>query len=965
MVRTVPATGHARRHADRGALTVAHAWRTALAALLLTGLACVAHAASRERLSLDPGWLFHPGDVPYPPIKGHGESYGNAKAGSAPGAAATDFDDSGWRVLDLPHDWAVEGAFDPNENISQGYHARGVGWYRRYFQLPAADRGRHLELQFDAVATHSTVWVNGIVVNRNWSGYNGRNIDITPYVRYGESVNTIAVRVDANPMEGWWYEGAGIYRHTWLVKRDALHIATDGVHADPVALASGKWTLPVDVTVDSSDHAARAAELEVSLLDTAGAEVARGRAAVRVDPLKSATAHVDIAVDSPALWSVADPRVYRVRALLREPAGAAAREIDRAEVQTGFRTIRFDADQGFFLNGQHVKLQGVCIHQDHAGVGVALPDSIWAFRLRRLKEMGVNAIRFAHNAPAAEVLDMADRLGFLVMDENRNFNTSPDYLAQLTWMVRRDRNHPSVVLWSVFNEEPMQGTEMGYEMVRRMSAAVKALDTSRPVTAAMNGGMFADVNVSQVVDVVGFNYQIKDYDRFHQLHPRIPMTSSEDTSAFMSRGEFTSDAAAHHSAGYDEDAAYWGNTHRQAWRAIAERPFIAGGFVWTGFDYRGEPTPFDWPSVSSVFGAMDLCGFPKTAYWLHQAQWTRDRPVVKIEPHWNWPGREGQAVHVMVLTNAPRIRLLLNGRAIAEQDVDPYEMASFQVAYSPGRLEAVALRGGVEIARDVIETSGTPARLVLVPDRAALAGDGLDALPVAVSAVDAQGRAVPTANLPVRFEVAGAGTLIGVGNGDANSHESDKASARSLYNGLAQVILQSRRGGSGALTLRATAPGLAPAELVLAVQAAPAPPAVPVAQPVTQLPWWRYSPAAAQRPDPNVVLADNDMNSWSWGEVPMKQSPEAAPWRLYRTDLRLREDLNDGRARLVFHDIAGRAQVWLGGALLGEKTDAAPAPFSVRLPRGDTKRQLTVLVESTPAQPSGIRDRVVVERGAP
>ncbi|MEP6502761.1 MAG: beta-galactosidase GalA [Betaproteobacteria bacterium] len=928
-------------------------------------LAGAAHADPRERLSLDQGWLFHLGDVPTAPIKGHGESYNNAKAGSAPGAAAADFDDSGWRSLDLPHDWAVEGGFDKDENISQGYRARGVGWYRRYFQLATADRGKHLELQFDAVATHSTVWVNGIVVNRNWSGYNGRNIDITPYVRYGDDVNTIAVRVDANPMEGWWYEGAGIYRHTWLVKRNALHIATDGLHADPVSTGPGKWSLPVEVTVDSSDRVARGAELEVSLLDPAGIEVARGHAGVRVDALQSTVAHVDVAVDGPEPWSVDRPRVYRVRALLRERGGAQAPELDRVEVQTGFRTLRFDANEGFFLNGQHLKLQGVCIHQDHAGVGVAVPEAIWAFRLRRLKEMGVNAIRFAHNAPAAEVLDLADRLGFLVMDENRNFNTSPDYLQQLAWMVRRDRNHPSVILWSVFNEEPMQGTEVGYEMVRRMSAAVKALDTSRPVTAAMNGGMFADVNVSQVVDVVGFNYQIPEYDRFHKAHPTLPMTSSEDTSAFMSRGEFTTDAAAHRSASYDEDAAYWGNTHRQAWRAIAQRPFMAGGFVWTGFDYRGEPTPFDWPSAGSVFGAMDLCGFAKTAFWLHQAQWVHDRPVVKIEPHWNWPSKEGRDVHVMVLTNAPRVRLLLNGQAIAERDVDPFEMASFQVPYAPGRLEAIALRDGVEIARDRVEPAGAPTRLVLLPDRTSLAGDGLDALPVTVGAVDAQGRPVPTADAAVRFALAGAGTLIGVGNGDANSHESEKASARRLYNGLAQVILQSRRGGDGALTLRATSPGLAPAELTLAVHAVPALAAVPVARSITQLPWWRFSPASAQRLDPNVVLADNDMNSWSWGEVPMKQAPEAAPWRLYRTDLRLRADLNDGHARLVFREIAGRAQVWLGGAMLGEKADVAPAPFSVRVPPGELRRQLTVLVESTATAPSGIRDRVTVERDGP
>ena len=932
-------------------------------AIAVFAFGAAAHAESRERLSLDQGWLFHRGDIAFPAIKGHGASYNNAKAGNASGAAAADFDDSDWRRVDLPHDWAVEGGFDPNENLSQGYRARGVGWYRRYFQVATLDRGKHLELQFDAIATHSTVWVNGIVVNRNWSGYNGRDIDITPYVRYGERVNTIAVRVDADQMEGWWYEGAGIYRHTWLVKRNAVHIATDGIHANPVSGDGKRWSLPVEVTVDSSAKMAHDAELDVSLIDPDGAEVAKGSARVQVGALQSTTARLELNIEAPQLWSVAKPKMYRVQALLHDDSAPQANELDRADLQTGFRTIRFDANEGFFLNGEHLKLQGVCIHQDHAGVGVAVPEAIWEFRLRRLKEMGVNAIRFAHNAPAAEVLDLADRMGFLVMDENRNFNASPDYLQQLAWMVRRDRNHPSVILWSVFNEEPMQGTEVGYEMVRRMSAAVKALDTTRPVTAAMSGGLFTDVNVSQAVDVVGFNYQVGAYDRFHKEHPALALTSSEDTSAFMSRGEFTTDASAHHAASYDDDAAYWGNTHRQAWRAIAERPFMAGGFVWSGFDYRGEPSPFDWPSAGSVFGAMDLCGFPKTAFYLHQAQWVRDRTVVKIEPHWNWPGKDGRKIHVMVLTNAPRLRLLLNGQVIGEQDVDPFEMAHFQVPYAPGRLEAIALRDGVELGRDTVETAGAPVKLVLTPDRAALSGDGLDAVPVTVSAVDAQGRAVPTADLPVRFEVAGAGTLIGVGNGDANSHESEKASARKLYNGLAQVILQSQRGGSGSLMLRAASPGMQDAEISLSIRAAPVRVAVAAAEPLTELSYWRYSPASAQRPDPNMVLADSDMNSWTWGEVPMKQTPEALTWRMYRTDLRLRADLNDGRAHLVFRELAGKAEVWLTGVKLGEKTSDAPADFSVVLPTGAKQRQLTVLIESQPTHSSGIRDRVTVRRG--
>jgi len=929
---------------------------TAALALLAAGSAW---AGTRERLSLDAGWLFHLGDVAPPAVKGHGMSYGSAKAGSAGGAAATDYDDSGWRRLDLPHDWVVEGPFDAGENASQGYRPRGIGWYRRYLQLPPSDRGRHIELQFDAIATLSQVWVNGIVVNRNWSGYNGRNIDITPYLRYGEDVNTIAVRVDADAQEGWWYEGAGIYRHTWLVKRDAVHIATDGVHADPVRKGE-HWVLPVTVDVESSAKAAHDAQVEVSLLDPAGREVAKGRAPVHVGGLDAATARLELSVSKPALWTLQHPALYHVRSVLRDGRG----ELDRVEVQTGFRTLRFDADRGFFLNEQPLKLQGVAIHQDHAGVGVAVPESIWEFRLRQLKAMGVNAVRFAHNAPAAEVLDLADRLGLLVMDENRNFNPSPDYMQQLTWLVRRDRNHPSVILWSIFNEEPLQGSEAGYEMARRMVAQVKKLDATRPVTAAMHDGLFGEVNVTQAVDVAGFNYQPWAYDRFHKLHPTQPLTSTEDTSAYMTRGAYDSDREHHVLDSYDDEPSEWGATHRKAWRAIAERPFVAGSFVWTGLDYRGEPTPFEWPSASSFFGAMDLCAFPKMAFWIHQAHWVKDRLVLKLVPHWNWTGREGRPIRVMVATNAPRVRLLLDGKPVGEADVDPIDMVTFQVPYAPGRLEAVALRDGKELGRDTVETSGAAARLVLTPDRPVLAGDGLDAVPVTVSAVDAQGRPVATANLPVHFDIDGAGSIIGVGNGDPNSHEADKGNDRSLFNGLAQVIVQSRRAGRGPLTLRATSPGMQGAVAMIDVKAVAAPPAVPAAEPFTKIGGWRIAPAQAERPDPGMAPSYGDMNTWGWGEPPMKQGPETQPWRVYRASFGVRADRNDGRARLVFREIAGRAEVWVDDVKLGDKTDPAPGPLVLALPKGAAQRTLNVLVQSQPGQPSGLVGRVVLEAGA-
>lgn len=774
-----------------------------------------------ERLSLDLGWRFHRGDILAPVPRTGDQTYASTKAGAAGGAAALRYDASSWREIDLPHDFVVEGPFEASANVAQGYRPKGVAWYRRSLRLDPADQGKHLELQFDGIATNATVWFNGNVVAHDWSAYSSLYIDVTAFARFGDELNAIAVRVDADPLEGWWYEGGGIYRHTWLVKRAPVHLISDGVYAHPRRAPDGRWTLPVEATVANVGEALAEAEVEVVLVDPDGRAVAQGLTKVSVAPLERSVARLSLELAEPRLWSIETPTLYAVRTTVRQ-AGA---ERDAAVTLCGFRTERFDPDHGFFLNDKPVKIQGVCIHQDHAGVGIALPDAIIDYRLGRLKALGCNAIRSSHNAPTRELLDAADRLGFLVMDENRLFNTSPDYLRMLEWMVRRDRNHPSVILWSVFNEEPLQGRREGYEMVRRMAASVKRLDTTRPVTAAMNGGMFNAVNVSQAVDVVGFNYQIDAYDRFHAANPTKPITSSEDTSAVSTRGEYATDMTAHLLTSYDDVARPWGATHRAAWKAIATRPFIAGAFVWTGFDYRGEPQPFEWPTVSSSFGIMDLCGFEKTAFYIHQAQWVKDRPVLHLVPHWNWSGREGQPILVVAMANTETVALLLNGKLIGEQKVDPFEMNEWHVPYAPGRLEAVGKTGGRAVAHAVVETTGAPVALRLTPDRSDLAGDGRDATPVTVEALDARGRPVPTANLAVNFTISG-GRIIGLGNGDANSHEPEKGDARSLYNGLAQVIVQTQVGASGALTLRAQAATLKAAETRIAVRADPGPPSV-------------------------------------------------------------------------------------------------------------------------------------------
>lgn len=775
-----------------------------------------------ERLSLDLGWRFHLGDVPMPVPHTGDQSYASTKAGAAGGAAGLRYDASSWRQLDLPHDFVVEGPFVETANVAQGYRPKGVAWYRRTLRLDPSDRGKHLELQFDGIATNATIWVNGNVVAHSWSAYSSVYVDITAFARFGDELNAIAVRVDADPLEGWWYEGGGLYRHTWLVKRPPVHLITDGVYAHPRKDADGRWRLPVEATVANVGEATADAEVEAVLVDAAGRVAAQGRTRVSIAPLDRSVVRLALEVAEPKLWSIETPTLYEVRTTVRQ--GGAV--VDEAVTLCGFRTQRFDADKGFFLNDKPVKIQGVCIHQDHAGLGVALPDSIIDFRLRRLKALGCNAIRSSHNAPTRELLDAADRLGFLVMDENRLFNTSPDYVRLVEWLVRRDRNHPSVILWSVFNEEPLQGRREGYEMVRRMAAVVKRLDKTRPVTAAMNGGMFNAVNVSQAVDVVGFNYQISAYDKFHAANPTKPITSSEDTSAVSTRGEYATDMGAHLLTSYDDLARPWGATHRAAWKAIATRPFVAGAFVWTGFDYRGEPQPFEWPTASSSFGIMDLCGFEKASFYIHQAQWVTDRPVLHLIPHWNWPGREGQKIRVMAMANTETVALMLNGKLIGEQKVDPFEMNEWMVPYAPGRLEAVAKTGGRVVAHAVVETTDAPVALRLTPDRMGLAGDGRDATPITVGALDAKGRPVPTANLPVSFEIVG-GRIIGLGNGDANSHEPEKGSSRSLYNGLAQVIVQTDEGGSGVLVLRANAGALKGAETRIAVHTDRGPPSVP------------------------------------------------------------------------------------------------------------------------------------------
>ena len=927
-------------------------------------MACIfqialAHAQTsvREKLSLDNGWRFYQGDIAMPVIKGQDMSYGNAKAGKAWGAADPKFDDTEWQLLKLPHDWAVDNPYDSTENSNQGYRKRGIGWYRRNFKIDKNDRGKHVELQFDGIATHCTVWVNGTIMHRNYCGYTSFYIDITAMVKYGDELNNIAIKVDAVTQEGWWYEGAGMYRHAWLVKTSPVHIITDGVYAHPVKNANGSWTIPVETTIENSGKTPASVEIESTLFDRTDKQIVQGKTTVNVAALDQTTGKFSLPVINPTLWTLEEPAMYKVRTVVSSNGKA----IDTFFTSCGFRTIKFTTDSGFYLNDKYVKIKGVCNHQDHAGVGVAVPNSLWEFRLKKLKEMGVNGYRCSHNPPAAEFLDACDRMGILVMDENRNFNASPEYLQQLEWMVRRDRNHPSIILWSVFNEEPVQGTEVGYEMVRRMNAEVKKLDTTRPVTAAMSGGLFSSLNVSNAVDVMGFNYQIKDYDRFHKEHPNLPITSSEDVSGLMTRGEYVTDKKKHVIGSYDSENPSWGATHRVAWKAVAERRFLAGCFVWTGFDYRGETQPLEWPTASSSFGIMDLCGFPKTAFYIHQAQWVLDKPILHLVPHWNWPTDSvGKNIKVMALSNAENVKLYLNGKLIQESPVDKYEMVTWQVPYHPGKLEAVGFKNGKEVSRFKVETTTEPVSIELIPDRKTIAGDGADAMPVTVRVLDAKGRPVETANMPIEFEVSGAGNIIGLGNGDANSHEPDKGNKRSLYNGLAQIILQSKVNSRGQLTLIARSGNLKPATIIINVKDTVQIATVAVVNPFIQLDRWKISPVTTTRPDAALVLTDYSQSRWPATRPGQLQNFEQGNFAVFTTSFKPFAAQRNAGARLIFKGVVGKAEIWLDKKLIASKTTTGSEDIVIQIPPSQNDQKLNVLIETEKGQKAGLGGAVTV-----
>lgn len=780
-----------------------------LACLLFTTALCSAQRVHRD---IDGGWKFHFG---YAGDPSRDFNYGVAtifsKTGGARGTAIdARFNDSAWRTLDLPHDWAVELPFANSASFdveSHGYKPVGglfpetsIGWYRKHFSVPAQDSGRRFQLQFDGIFRDARVWVNGFYLGNNLSGYLGVSYDITDYLRFDKD-NVIVVRVDASQYEGWFYEGAGIYRHVWLNEYDNVHIPDGGLFVHTAGDA-----VTVETTVENQGLSASRATVSSYITDRNGRVLGRTKAApVTLDVNGRQTVRQTITVASPHLWSLEDPYLYRVYSVV----ASGDNTLDSRGARFGFRTLAFDADKGFFLNGKHVKILGTDNHQDHAGLGSALPDYMQYYRIRTLKNMGANAYRTSHNAPTEALLDACDSLGMLVLDENRLLNSSPEYLDQLERLILRDRNHPSVFLWSIGNEEGwVQANGNGKRIAQTLLAKQQELDPTRTSTyAADMANWFPGIN--EVIPIRGFNYRQYGVADYHRNHPHQPIIGTEMGSTVTTRGIYERDSIRGYLPDEDMTAPYWASTAETWWKLAAVNDYWSGAFVWTGFDYRGEPTPFRWPNINSHFGLMDVCGFPKNIYYYYQSWWT-DKDVLHISPHWNWGYRRGKPIDVWVNSNADSVELFLNGVSLGEKDMPRDGHLVWSVNYAPGSLEAIAHKKGRTFSTRV-ETTGPPVEVVLTPYKTTMLADGKDAAVLNISVVDKEGRVVPDADNMIRFFISGPGKIIGVGNGDPSSHEPDKCAdgawQRSLFNGHCQVIVQST-GDPGAIRFEARATGL-------------------------------------------------------------------------------------------------------------------------------------------------------------
>ena len=795
-----------------------------LGLLLFSTSLCLANSRPEKRVSFDQNWRFNLGDVP------NGQDTG--------------LNDSQWRQLDLPHDWSIEGEFSENAPSGTGGGALpgGIGWYRKTFNVPLASKGKLLFIEFDGVYRNSEVWINGHYLGKRPYGYSTFEYELTPHLIYGGGPNVIAVKVDNSQQpNSRWYSGSGIYRNVWLTTLDPVHVEHWGTYVTTPEVNTSSATVVIKTQVDNGSNSATPVNLTTIIRDANGREVAREVSKGVAARDSHAEVSQTLKVASPELWSDERPYLYKVVSQLDQ----GGRVVDRYETPLGIRTFRFDINRGFILNGKPVKIRGTCNHHDLGALGSAVNTRAIERQLQMLKDMGVNGLRTSHNPPAPELLELADRMGFIVMDEAFDMwkiqKTKFDY--HLDWdewhkrdledMVLRDRNHPSVIIWSIGNEvvEQWNNNPLGGTISRELVGIVRNLDKTRPITSACNG-----VNTNNKVltegglDLVGTNYDHKKIPEMQKMFPGRMIIGTETTSALGTRGtynmpsdeirrwprkwdevlkdgnpDFTCSA-------YDNSSAPWGSTHEETWKIVKKYDFFSGMFIWTGWDYIGEPTPYPWPAISSYFGIIDLAGFPKDAYYMYQSEWT-DKPVLHLFPHWNW--KPGEKVDVVTYFNADEVELFLNGRSQGTKRKQGDDMLVYwRLPYEPGVLKAVSRKNGRVVLTREVRTAEEPARIVLEPDRSTIKADGIDLSFVTVKVVDRNGTVVPMADNLIKFELTGGGSIAGVDNGYQASHEGFKRKQRKAFHGLALAIVQANQ-KPGRLVLKASSDNLPPASVVI------------------------------------------------------------------------------------------------------------------------------------------------------
>ena len=840
----------------------------------------------RERLSFNADWRFQKDDPPgvegrlsYERIKPWVITTGNefapegkrpARPVGEPGAdvsyAQKAFDDHAWRKLNLPHDWGIEGPFKqeyPGETGKLPWW--GVAWYRKHFNVGAREQGKQFYLEIDGAMAYASVWVNGQFVGGWPYGYASFDLNLTPYLEFGRE-NVIAIRLDNPPDSSRWYPGGGIYRNVWLLTTEPLHVAHWGTYITTPEVAPDAATVNIEAAIENSSTTTTKVIVSAQLFPLSATGQRLAPAAITPPAItKIMAGHVEkvdlrARVRNPRLWSLTTPNRYVVVVTVTKNGKVT----DRHETVFGIRTIKFDVASGFFLNGEHVRLNGVCDHHDLGPLGSAINLRALERQIEILKEMGVNAIRTSHNPPAPELLELCDRMGIVVMDEAfdawRRAKKKNDYHLlfddwhekDLRAMIQRDRNHPSVILWSIGNEIGEQRDASGHEIAKALAAIVHSEDPTRPVTAGANVLESGYNGFQKIVDVFGYNYKPAEYGKFRASNPGIPLFASETASTVSSRGEYFFPVSEDKSQGranfqvssYDLYAPRWATSPDTEFRGQDEFPFVGGEFVWTGFDYLGEPTPYDRdsttalnfsdpaeqarmaqqlkdsgkiqvPSRSSYFGIVDLCGFKKDRFYSYQARWRPDFPMAHILPHWNWSERVGEVTPVHVYTSGDEAELFLNGRSLGRKRKGQYEyrLRWDEVKYEPGELRAVAYKKGTRWAEDTVKTTGPAVRVMMKGDRTSLRANAQDLIFVTVMITDKGGLVVPRSNNRINFSIAGPGDIIAVDNGDATNLESFQSKSRSAYNGLCLVVIRSRAGQRGNIRLTAESSNLSTAAL--------------------------------------------------------------------------------------------------------------------------------------------------------